>query len=329
MVLLRERRSAVFYEDPLTVAQLAFNRGGDGRGAYVGVALGCDTEAFYVDKLQVADAVDQTVYDFEGVPTLSGLYWYEIKKKNKKKEVKLHTNNLAVCTARSSPYWVSAGTRRRSTRAVARSTSSGTADRFVRVKGDGFDPQHFAVLDVKPKDRTTYVFQSDGTDWFDISNSNAIRVDVLADLAARVNDLSLKPGQRAVLAGKVFPGDRGTKVSLQRRVGTRWATVDTTRTRGGGAFDVSVKASKVGKMLLRLKVGPPNAGVRGNVSTSVKVTVTPRPQAAERKRWWRERWWGRHDEHRADIDVQCSGTHSGRRGHSHDGEARHPSRRQG
>jgi hypothetical protein len=268
-----------WYDDPWTIAQLAGFRGGDGRGAYVGVALGCDQEAFYVDNLRTADAFDQKTYDFEGVPSGSGLGWLGINKKGKKE---VYFRDVSVWYGMPIKLlglgWDQPAT------AIYPGTGSFYAksrgdSSFRRVHGEGFDPAHFADFKTTPKEQTTYLFTSDGTDVYEATNgSNAVNVFVLARLNARINDLSLKPGQRAVLSGRIGPGDRGTKVTLERRVGNRWTSAATTRTGGGGAFSVSTKATKVGKMVLRLKVAPPRRGIAGAVSTWVTVTVTPRPK---------------------------------------------------
>jgi hypothetical protein len=266
-----------YYPDPMTVSQLAIARGGGGR-AYVGVALGCAADAFYVDNLRVWDATDQTVYDFEGVPSASGLGWLGLNKKGK---TDVFFDDLAVIYGTKFKMlglgWDP------SSNQVFAGTGSLYELRFgsqsyVRTQGAAFNPKSFAAFKVSPKVHTAYGFAADGTDYFDISGSNVIAVAVLARLDARINDRTLKPGQRAVISGRIGPGDRGTKVSLKRRSGNRWVTVDSARTGGGGSFSVNAKATKVGRMILRLEVGPPRKGVAGAVSTWVYVDVSPRPK---------------------------------------------------
>jgi hypothetical protein len=259
------------------VSQLAIARGGGG-GAYGGVALGCAADAFYVDNLRVWDATDQTVYDFEGVPSASGLGWLGLNKKGK---ADVFFDDLAVIYGTKFKMlglgWdptnnqVFAGT------GSLYELRSGSQS-YVRTQGAAFNPKSFAAFKVSPKVHTAYGFAADGTDYFDISGSNVIGVAVLARLDARNNDRTLKPGQRAVISGRIGPGDRGTKVSLKRRSGNRWVTVDSARTGGGGSFSVNAKATKVGRMILRLEVGPPRKGVAGAVSTWVYVDVSPRPK---------------------------------------------------
>ncbi len=259
------------------MAQLANAQGGGGR-AYVGVALGCEADAFYVDNLRVADATDQTSYDFEGVPSASGLGWLGLNKKGKKD---VFFDNLAVIYGTKFKMlglgWDPSNSQVFSGTGSLYELRYGSKS-YVRTKGAAFNPKNFAAFTVSPTVHTAYGFAADGTDYYDLSGSNVIAVAVLARLSARINDRTLKPGQRAVISGKIGPGDRGTKVSLKRRVGNRWVTVDSARTGGGGSFNVGARATHVGQMILRLEVGPPRKGVAGAVSTWVYVDVSPRPK---------------------------------------------------
>ncbi len=275
-----------------TLQNWALTHDGDARGARVGILMGCEGQPFYFDNLRVADGVDQTVYDFEGAPTApppagapttAGLYWYEVKKEHHKKKYVFHTDRLGVWYGTKFALLGAgfAGGRIYAGTGSLYEQRYGSSS-FVRTNSGNFSSSRVAAFEVKPTTQTTYEFVSDPTNTYKSATSKSIVVDVYARLNARINDRSLKPGQRAVLSGKIAPGDRGTKVSLQRRVGSRWATVDTTRTDGRGAFAVSIKATRVGNMIVRLNVGSPRKGVKGAYSEWVLVAVTPRPKPPPR-----------------------------------------------
>ena len=249
-----------------------FTGGDPGQGAYVGILAGCEGQPFYFDNLRVADNFDQTVYDFEGAPSGSRLQWSTDGKKVK-------GGNLAV--GYGSKFWMLgdsydaySGGDLTGQGALLQKTYGSAS--WVPVGTGGYDPRHYAAFKVSPTRETSYWFATDGNDNYDSSASGTVTVRVGTGVSGRVNDLSLRPGQRAVITGKIKPGNRGTKVSLQRRTGG-WATVGTTRTGSGGRFSIGVTARQAGKLVLRLSVAS-NDGNLGTKTNSVTIEVSPKPK---------------------------------------------------
>lgn len=256
----------------LTVKELADARGTNGSGAYAGFAWGCDGQQFFTDALRVGNATNSVTYDYEGLPAASRLQWWAGKK--------VRTGNFKVgygskfyilgdsYDAGTGAFFVGAGTffekRHGSTR-------------FAPVKSAGFDLSSYAAYKAKPKRQTTYWFGSDGTNAYEGSVANTLTVKVASGVSGRLKDDTLRPGQRAVVTGRLQPGNRGVKVSLQRRVRSGWSTVSTTKSGSRGSFVLGVKARSPGKMVLRLSIakGKGNLGTKTN---SVTVTVRPRPR---------------------------------------------------
>ena len=109
--------------------------------------------------------------------------------------------------------------------------------------------------------------------------SNVIRVDVVARLSAGINDQTLKPGQKAVITGKIGSGRSRDQGHLGAQGRQRLGQASTrTKTSRGGSFNVSTKATRVGTMVLRLRVAAPGKGIEGAFSTWIYVDVTPKPQ---------------------------------------------------
>jgi hypothetical protein len=251
-----------------TVAQFATARG-NGSGAYVGFAMGCNAEQFFMDALTVGNAGNSVTYDYEGLPTGSRLLWWAGRK--------VHNDDVEV--GYGSRFFMLGDSYDANGFIVGQGTffeKRYGRGSFVPVKTARFDLDSYAAYLVSPKRQTTYWFANDGSDAHEGSAADTITVKVFAGVSGRLLDDTLRPGQRAVVTGRLKPGNRGVKVSLQRKLGG-WKTVATTRSRGGGAFDVGVKARAPGKMVLRLSIakGKGNLGTKTN---SVTVTVKPRPR---------------------------------------------------
>ena len=256
----------------LTVAELANARGTDGSGAYVGFAMGCDGQQFFMDGLTVGNGANSVTYDYEGLPSASRLQWWTGNK--------VRNGDFAVgygskfwmlgdsYDARTGAFFVGAGT------FFERRYGS---TNFVPVKTAGFDLDSYAAYKASPKRQTTYWFGTDGSNAYEGSAANTVTVKVASGVSGRLKDDTLRPGQRAVVTGRLKPANRGVKVSLQRRLGNGWTTVSTTRSHAGGAFVIGVTARSPGTMVLRLSIakGKGNLGTKTN---SVTVTVKPRPR---------------------------------------------------
>ena len=80
----------------------------------------------------------------------------------------------------------------------------------------------------------------------------------------RVNVLT---GRHALVTGWVQPADAALQVSLERRSGGRWSTVDHAITRAGGAFTLRFTPRRPGSTPIRIRVAgaSPLAGTRRDV----------------------------------------------------------------
>ena len=247
---------------------------GDAGGTNVGIMMGCEGQPYYFDNLRLADAVDQTVYDFEGATSASRLGW-SIRGK------KVNYQSLKV------PYgqklWVAGD----SYDPAARTFIAGQGTLYQQAFGSGlrkiatgtYDTRRYVTKKVRPTRQTTYFFNTPGNDTYDSSDATALTVRVVGDLKAGLNTLQLHPGGRVVLSGRLLPGNKGTRVSLQQRKGG-WKTVDTTRSGRKGTFSVGVTARRLGKLQVRLRVadGGGNIGFLTIPQTvQVKARAKPKP----------------------------------------------------
>jgi hypothetical protein len=261
-----------------SVAGFAERQGTNGSGAYVGFTMGCNAEQFFLDGLTVFNgAANSVTYDFEGLPSASGLWWWD--------GTTLRTDDFRV--GYGSKFVIAGIGVDASTAAIFSGRGTFFEKRhgrrsFVPVKTTTFDPNTVALykaspkLKTSPQRRTTYWFSTDGSNAYEGSAANTVTVRVHSGVSGRVKDDTLRVGQRAVVTGRLKPGNRGVRVSLQRKLGG-WKTVGTTKSGRGGAFTVGVKARAPGKMVLRLSIskGKGNLGTKTN---SVTVTVRPRPR---------------------------------------------------
>jgi rare lipoprotein A len=83
-----------------------------------------------------------------------------------------------------------------------------------------------------------------------------------ASATARVTDLTVAgrrlnvvAGHGAMVRGRIAPAGPGQTVSLQRRTGKGWRTIDRARTRGDGAFRMRFRPRQTGSAALRLRSG--------------------------------------------------------------------------
>ncbi len=102
-------------------------------------------------------------------------------------------------------------------------------------------------FDVKAEQSGSYRAVSQGA-----GTSSEKRVTVVARLSGR-GSRYVKRGSSVRVKGRLRPGLRGRRVSLQRRSGRRWKTVDTARTRRGGRFTAAFRPRKVGSYRLRVR----------------------------------------------------------------------------
>ena len=65
--------------------------------------------------------------------------------------------------------------------------------------------------------------------------------------------LNVRAGRTARLRGRLLPAAAGRTVTLERRSGRRWKTIDKARTSSGGAFRLAYKARRVDTARVRVR----------------------------------------------------------------------------
>jgi hypothetical protein len=75
------------------------------------------------------------------------------------------------------------------------------------------------------------------------------------DVAIARRRLNVVSGRRALVAGRVATGAAGQAVTLQRRGGNGWRTIDRERTAAGGAFAFRFRPRTAGSAVVRVRAG--------------------------------------------------------------------------
>jgi hypothetical protein len=115
---------------------------------------------------------------------------------------------------------------------------------------------------VKPSGTTSYRLHYSGSDAATASTSGAVTVQVVTGVVANLQSSSVARGGVVRLTGRIAPANSGVPVSLQRKVGSSWKTLATTRTTTGGAYSVGAKATSEGRWTVRAAAG----STRGNLA---------------------------------------------------------------
>jgi hypothetical protein len=251
-----------------TIRDFTAQRGGDG-ATLVGVALGCEGEQFFVDRLVVGDATDTTTYDFEGMATMSHLEW------STDPEGKVVKNRPRFTVDLGQKFWMLGHSH--SPDFVFEGRGSLWAkpygrQKFVKLATSTFSPRFYAGFRVWSDRRAVFRFLGEGNAIFDTSSSETVTVDVRARVRASVVDKKLVQGQRLAVQGEVLPRAKGRRVFLERRVDGRWVTLDRGRTRAKGVFGLDTVARTPGTWVIRVRVASGKGNV-GNETSTRTVTV--------------------------------------------------------
>lgn len=244
---------------------------GNGNGVDLGVLMGCDGEAFYVDRLRVGSANTSSSYDFEGAPSMAHLEWST--------DGETVRDGAGFVAGYKQKFWM-LGHSHGHNGAVAEyydgpgrlwARTWGQAD-FVPVADGSFTTQYYAGFAVQPTKRTEYWFSTTGSAVYEGSQSETVTVDVASRINARLKDSRITEGQRITVVGSIRPGNRGTGTYLQRQVRGHWRTIGRARTRSSGKFTLSTRARQPGRWKIRVVVGPGQGNV-GALTRSAAVRV--------------------------------------------------------
>jgi rare lipoprotein A len=88
----------------------------------------------------------------------------------------------------------------------------------------------------------------------DTTGTTTAHAAVAADIRPGKSRLNVLAGRRASVNGAVATGAAGRRVLLQRRSGTRWATIDRATTRAGGRFAFAFRPQRPSSARLRVLV---------------------------------------------------------------------------
>jgi hypothetical protein len=83
--------------------------------------------------------------------------------------------------------------------------------------------------------------------------SNPVRVDVAARVSVPARAVDVLTGQAALVRGRVLPGVRGRKVSLDALQSGSWHTLATARTGSAGRFALRYVAGSAGQQQIRVR----------------------------------------------------------------------------
>lgn len=269
------------------------------------VVLGCGGEQFFLDRLMIAHAVNSVSYDFEAKPVppvvchpghvtpecpapvdhkhhMAHLEWSTTGKD-------VQVGN-AVTIRYGESVWMLGHAHVHSDlngdswySGVGNLTSQLQAGSSVTTESGAFGPSQYAAVKETPERTTIYRFTAAAQDGFPAVTSKEVTVYVQAKVRARVLDKHLVQGQKLAVKGKITPGTKRVKVTLQRRAGGRWTSLTASRTGAGGKFSLTTSARTPGKWKLRVKVNTTSSNV-GTVTRSATVKVDryvppkPRPQ---------------------------------------------------
>ena len=266
---------------PATIQQ--FITGPGFTSAKLGALFGCGGEQFYVDRLVVANAENSSTYDFEKKPLppppppapavqhhVAHLEWSTDGKE-------VHDGNSVTIRygqslwmlghghvhADSGNIWYSGlGT-------LSAEATTASAPTLLRR---AFDQTHYAAVKVAPAETTIYRFTADAHEGHAATSTDPVTVHVASRVRAKVRDRHLVEGQNLVVKGQVGPEVKGVKVTLQRKVGSKWLRLTTSKTRKGGKFTLTTRTRTPGTWKVRVKVATTSTNV-GTTTGSAKVQV--------------------------------------------------------
>ncbi len=255
--------------DNATVADFVNAHGGDGGGAWVGFAYGCDGNAFFVDALSVETSAGNRIFNFEGYGTNT----YLTTGGEMVKQVTITYGERVGFTAHlrskvgSEPR---SGILRIDSKAFSAKKWSKYANRKLGKGGNE------RVL-LHPARGVSYRASYAGNTAWEASTSNVLQIRVRSKLNASIADPTVTKGHPFVTAGRVLPG-RAAKVRLQRFVHKKWTTVKGIVSGKDGRFRISAPAKSVGVSYWRIEVAP-GRGNLGAHTPTMKLTVKAPPSS--------------------------------------------------
>ncbi len=254
---------------------------GSGGGAYVGFGFGCNGRDFYADDFRVRTSTRNSVYDFEGIRSAS-----YISSNPSHHSTHLHKGLTSLRLIEGQDHYLLAHsesltddvytTRGYLTGSASLYAKSYGDSKWRRVGSEAYYPE-YGYFRIKPKRQTQYQIRTTPVaglqrDTWESSTSKTLTVSVERRMKARADSKKVRKGQAVHVTGRVFPKDKGVKVTLQRKVGNKWKKIGKAKTKKKGKYSVSGRASSTGKWQVRVKVAKAKGNV-GNVSPSIEIKV--------------------------------------------------------
>ena len=106
------------------------------------------------------------------------------------------------------------------------------------------------VLDTSSGSLTPLVASSSGDGG---ATRSPVPVEVAAGVHVRRHPINILAGQAVVVRGRLVPGARGRRVSLQALQGRSWQTLTTTRTHAAGQFVLRYVGGSTGQQQIRVR----------------------------------------------------------------------------
>lgn len=233
-----------------------------------------------MDNFRIQTSTQTTIYDFEGARSLAYLSTYPThhsttlsRSVTRVRLVHGQSHYLLGDAAGLSDTVLSTGWIPGTATLMAKKFGSSS---FKTVSSLGFAADTYAQFKVRPAKRTVYQVRTRASSTYEAAASHQLVVDVQRRVKARAADDTIRKGQRIKVTGKLFPGDRGVKVVLQRKVSGGWRAIGSNQSGKRGAYVVSARAGSVGKWTIRVLV-PAAKGNLGTKSPKMVITVKKPP----------------------------------------------------
>ncbi len=253
-------------------------------GAWVGFAMGCNANATYFDDIELTDTGGTYTANLEADSLTPGAH-IEYSRNNSS----VRDGNLTLAYGQrfwalghshdhhKGIYYAGQGRFRIVDRGTNRVSWTGIT---------GFSPDAYASVRITPTHNSYYSFLKYSDELTGAGSSENMYVNVRALVKAKIADHTLKTGQSVVVTGRLRPGNRGTRVTMQRKIGRKWVSQASSRTRAGGAYRIAKKAKSAGSWNVRVVAASTRLNV-GNLTKPMHVTVKkrkpPKPSKADKR----------------------------------------------
>lgn len=248
-----------------TIPSFVAAHGGDGSGAWVGFAYGCDGNPFFIDALHTETAAGARTYDFEGFRTRSRL----VKGTRSPKAVEIIAGATIKLTAqlrRAIGGDAIAGPIKLQNRKLTE-TKWGTQNRKT---GDGGNYS----FKTRPFKSTAWRVKYAGTTANQANTSPVLKVLVRPYVTAHLSKSTVTKGHVFGVSGRFLPSRRA-RIALQKYVSGHWKTIKKGVSNGEGRYSISTKATRVGKSYWRIWVAPGGGNISGKSPWLRLRTVAP------------------------------------------------------